>query len=239
MTRHKSAVATKRSLAMSYANATVSPAARLRAASGVIAIHAVMAVGVVAGLAITGVIAPPDTDTDVFNIPLDPPEVEPEVVPDDQVLTYVPPAAPVPPVNLVQNDPIEVVPVGPVISEVVIRDPRPELVAPPAPPPAPPAPLYDPVGPVPRNAQSWITTNDYSRADLTRNREGTAGYRLVVGSDGRVDACEITRSSGHASLDTATCRLLERRARFDAARDGRGERVVGSYSGSVTWQIPD
>jgi protein TonB len=85
----------------------------------------------------------------------------------------------------------------------------------------------------------WITTDDYSRSDLTRNREGTARYRLVIGSDGRVDACEITSSTGHTSLDTATCRLIERRARFDPATNSQGNRVVGTYSGSVTWQIPE
>lgn len=222
---------------MSYANATVSPAARIRAASGVIAIHALLGAGVVLGLAVTGVITTEEPPIDVIDIPIDPPVVEPEVIPDDPVTSYTPPAAPVPPMDFTRSDPVETVPVGPTIPDYVPRTIPTPSFDPPAPPT--PAPLFNPVGPVPRGAQGWITTDDYSRADLTRGREGTASYRLVVGSDGRVDACEITRSSGHASLDTNTCRLLERRARFDAARDNRGERVVGSYTGSVTWQIPD
>lgn len=61
----------------------------------------------------------------------------------------------------------------------------------------------------------------------------------MIGSNGRVNECEITRSSGHASLDRNTCRLIERRARFDPATNNRGETTVGTYSGSITWQIPD
>ena len=92
----------------------------------------------------------------------------------------------------------------------------------------------------PRNGPAgWITSNDYARSDLVREREGTAGYRLVIGSNGRVDACEITRSSGHASLDSNTCRLIESRARFEPAKNNRGETTVGTYTGTVTWQIPE
>ncbi|ANC50469.1 hypothetical protein CP97_14783 [Aurantiacibacter atlanticus] len=54
-----------------------------------------------------------------------------------------------------------------------------------------------------------------------------------------MNACEIIGSTGHASLDNATCRLIERRARFDPATSTSGETVVGTYTGTVTWQIPD
>ena len=62
---------------------------------------------------------------------------------------------------------------------------------------------------------------------------------MVVGSDGRVDACEITRSSGNAELDAATCKNVTRRARFEPATNGDGQKVVGSYSSTVRWQLPD
>ena len=42
-----------------------------------------------------------------------------------------------------------------------------------------------------------------------------------------------------AGLDAATCKLLTRRARFEAASDETGAKIVGSYSGSVRWEIPD
>jgi protein TonB len=40
------------------------------------------------------------------------------------------------------------------------------------------------------------------------------------------------------SLDGATCDLVTKRARFDAARDGNGKPVAGTYSNAVKWSIP-
>ncbi len=228
---------------MSYANTTASPAARLRAASGVIAIHALVGAGVVAGLTITGTISPPAKIVDTFDVtnPPPPPPPEPQVVPDPAPLPYAPPAAPEPPLRLDRPAPIDVVPVTPNMPTDLVLVPPPRAIPAPTPavtPSAPPA--IDPVSASPRNGPAgWITTNDYARSDLVREREGTAGYRLVIGSDGRVDACEITRSSGHSTLDRNTCRLIERRARFDPAKNNRGETTVGTYTGSVTWQIPE
>ncbi|KRA83821.1 hypothetical protein ASD76_07340 [Altererythrobacter sp. Root672] len=65
------------------------------------------------------------------------------------------------------------------------------------------------------------------------------GYSLIIGSNGRVSACDVVRSSGNSQLDEATCRLITRRARFDPATDGSGAKIIGSFSGTVLWQIPD
>jgi protein TonB len=98
----------------------------------------------------------------------------------------------------------------------------------------------DPVGVKPINSPAgWVTTNDYPAGDIRQEHEGVAGFRVVVGTDGRVKSCEITSSSGFAGLDRATCRNVERRARFDAAKDANGNKVVGTYSNKVLWQIPD
>lgn len=227
---------------MSYANATVSPAARLRAATGVIAIHALVGFGVIAGLTISGVIDPPGPVVGTWDITDPPPPPPPqEVTPQPQEQAFAPVTAPQPPIELERTAPVEAEPVTPNISDQVVLRPTPDLIEIPGPAVTPSvAPAIEPVPARPRNGPAgWITTNDYSRSDLTREREGTASYRLVIGSDGRVDACEITRSSGHSTLDRNTCRLLESRARFDAATNNKGERTVGTYSGSVTWQIPD
>ena len=226
---------------MSYANATVSPAARLRAASGVIAIHALLGAGVILGLAATGVIEPPGKIIDTFDVRDIPPPPPPTATPEPVEQAYAPITAPDPVVRIERDAPVTAEPVTPNIADTVVLTPPPRVIEVPGPVATPSlAPSISPVGAIPRNGPSgWISTDDYARSDLIREREGTANYRLVVGSDGRVDACEITRSSGHATLDRNTCRLIERRARFDPATNTRGETVVGTYSGSVTWQIPD
>ena len=101
-----------------------------------------------------------------------------------------------------------------------------------------PPPRFDPIAPRARNG-GWVTDSDYRTPWINRGWEGTAGFRLRIGTDGRVDSCTITDSTGHSALDEATCRLVQRRARFDPARNERGETVSGSFSSAVRWQIPE
>ena len=103
-----------------------------------------------------------------------------------------------------------------------------------------PSPSFSPVSPEPRgNPGDWITNRDYRTSWINRGLEGIAGFTVQIDSRGRVNDCTITRSTGHAALDTATCRLVERRARFEPARDSTGNIVPGTYSNSVAWEIPE
>src|SRR3546814_12523039 len=89
--------------------------------------------------------------------------------------------------------------------------------APPAPPP-PPQPKREAVGAKPRsNPGSWATNADYPSSALRNEEEGTTGFRVTVGTNGRVTDCSVTSSSGSSTLDAATCRLINRRARFTPA----------------------
>ncbi len=102
-----------------------------------------------------------------------------------------------------------------------------------------PSPMADAVGAVPRgNPGGWITTSDYRTRWINEGLSGTASFTLKIDASGRVTNCSITKSTGHDVLDGATCRLLERRARFTPARNGNGDKVAGSYSSSINWQIP-
>ncbi len=229
---------------MSYVHSHADPAARAKAVILVGSIHALLGVGLVIGLTFTGVITVP-THIDVINVdrkedPEIPPPPPDETVVDD---SFVKPVAPIPPLDLGNRPPVET----DVFDSADPLEPT-GLVAGPTPLPTFAAPLPTPsaspsfaaIGARPRNSQSgWITNDDYPRAGITRQLEGTARYRLIVGSNGRVDACEITASTGHQVLDAATCRLIERNARFDAAKDETGRTVVGTFTGQVTWQIPD
>jgi len=107
-------------------------------------------------------------------------------------------------------------------------------------PPTPPSPAFTPNPARPRGDKSqWATTSDYPARDLREGNQGTPGFTLTIGSDGRVTDCTITRSSGFAGLDDATCRNVSRRARFEAAIDGNGKRVPGTYSSNIRWVIPE
>jgi periplasmic protein TonB len=88
------------------------------------------------------------------------------------------------------------------------------------------------------NPGAWATTTDYPSRALNQGREGTTGFRVSVGPDGKVTDCQITSSSGHGDLDSATCANVKRRARFEPALDNAGNPTSGSYGNRVTWRIP-
>lgn len=220
---------------MSYVTHSQDPRRRATAVAGVVAIHAAIGAVLVTGLSFTGVIKLDQRPKTTF-IPeaKDPPPPPPpdKIVPE--VAKFV---APKPPVDLTQFTPIQPKVFDPldIPDPVVIPQPAPSL----APQPRP-QPSFAPKRAAPRNdAARWVVTDDYPSRALREGAEGVAGFRVVVGSDGKVDACEITNSSGNAELDAATCRNVSRRARFDAATDGNDQKVVGSYASQVRWQIPD
>lgn len=106
--------------------------------------------------------------------------------------------------------------------------------------PTPSASPFDPVSAAPRNNPArWVLNSDYRASWLRQGLSGSARFTLTIDAAGKVAWCSITRSTGHGVLDAATCELVSKRARFDAARDGTGKPVSGSYTGSITWSIPD
>ncbi len=88
------------------------------------------------------------------------------------------------------------------------------------------------------NTSRWVTNDDYRSRWNLEKMAGTARFALAIDARGKVTGCTITRSTGHAPLGAATCDLVTKRARFEAARDGTGKPVAGNYSGVITWQIP-
>lgn len=84
---------------------------------------------------------------------------------------------------------------------------------------------------------SLISQEDYPAAALRNEEQGTVGFRLNVGNDGRVQSCSIVTSSGSASLDSATCRIMASRARFTPATNDKGEAVDGSVQSRIAWRI--
>ncbi len=108
------------------------------------------------------------------------------------------------------------------------------------PDPGPSASPFDPVGARPRgNPGKWVTNDDYRSRWIMEELSGTARFTLAINASGKVTGCTVTRSTGHAPLDAATCDLVTKRARFEAARDGNGKAVAGTYSGTITWRIPE
>lgn len=107
------------------------------------------------------------------------------------------------------------------------------------PEPSQPPSRFTPELAKPRNdVARWVTTEDYPTADVRAGHTGSVHFRVAIDASGRVSDCTILQSSGYPGLDAATCRNVSKRARFDPATDSAGERVAGTYSGSIRWVIP-
>lgn len=155
-----------------------------------------------------------------------PPEPQPETAPP-------PPVAPPPPISVATNPPqVRTQQTIPPPAPPALRIPPAAPVAPPAPPPPPPPPPppADPLRPS-NNPGTWISDSDYRSSWVSREYSGTVSFTVSVGSNGRVSGCSVTGGSAPGELKDATCRLVERRARFKGS--------AGSWSGTVRWQIPD
>ncbi len=195
-------------------------------------LHVLVGYALVTGLAYEAYKKVKDV-TAAVNIKEEKPPEEPPPPPPKQDTPPPPIVAPPPPISF--NAPasqIETVTTPPPVAL------PPAPVAVPAPPP-PPAPRFQPVAAKPKgNPGNWATTNDYPSRALREEREGTTGFRLTIGPDGKVLDCVVTRSSGSSDLDEAACSNIRRRARFDPAKDGDGNPTTGSYASSVRWVIP-
>jgi protein TonB len=64
-------------------------------------------------------------------------------------------------------------------------------------------------------------------------------FLVTVDEVGVPLTCEVTGSSGSAELDNATCKLVQRRAKFAPATDKAGAATVGYYFNSARWFIPE
>ena len=109
-------------------------------------------------------------------------------------------------------------------------------------PPAAAVPPSDAAGPTPPRPRApiprHVSPNDYPQAALQARQSGRVAVRLGIGAEGRVTDCTVTASSRSAALDSATCRLLRSRVRFEPARDAAGRPVAGTYTTFVDWTLP-
>ena len=79
-----------------------------------------------------------------------------------------------------------------------------------------------------------IRPSDYPRPKSTEP-ERIVRFRVLVGTNGRLTGCRVTRSSGYPDLDAVTCRLYERRFRFAPARDVWGQAVPQMLDADHAW----
>lgn len=88
-----------------------------------------------------------------------------------------------------------------------------------------------------RQIAGQITGNDYPRRPFEAGIGGTLFVRYIVGVRGRVTDCTVTRSSGNAELDQATCRLITERFRFRPRRNAAGRPIPAVIVEDHSWVV--
>jgi len=181
------------------------------------------------------------TIVDVDEPPPPPPEVPPPPPPPDQPQTPPPPTTVVSPPPIVQT-PVQTPPMqtSPVIppSQPTAPPAPPAPPSPPAPPAAPPAPVRSQAATSKGDPHGWFSTDDYPDAALRAEASGRVQARLTIGTDGRVSGCSVTASSGNSALDSATCRVAQRKGRYSPAKDQNGNPISDTATISIRWEVP-
>lgn len=160
-----------------------------------------------------------------------PPEEPPPPPPKD---IEIPPFVPPPEVSVQQE-------AAPTITvQQTVQQVAPPVFTPPAPPapPAAPAPSAPPTAATPKGRGNSISEDDYPDASRRAEEQGVTRVQYTVATDGRAMNCKVTASSGSPRLDDATCKIIERRFRFNpATRDGKP--VEETKTQPVRWQLKD
>lgn len=219
---------------MSYLDRSTDPNRRTTAITGVIVIHALIGYLLLTGLVYTFA---PRQGPGVQGYPIPLPSPPPPTPTPQPRASHDPTPFPAPPQPFPFPSPTPAPtypPPGPTPGPTATSDPVPLPT-----PTATRSALFRPLPAEPKgDPRAWVTADDYPPRDLREGNEGTTSFRVVIGTNGKVSACEVVRSSGHPGLDAATCKAVSARARFAPATDENGATVVGTYANTVRWQIP-
>ncbi len=201
-------------------------------------LHALLGYALITGLAYN-VVKKVAADLKTFNVEEEPPppEEKPPPPPPDQP-TPPPPVVTPPPIVRTNTMPPPIVTTNVAPPPVITPTAPPAPPRPPAPPPPPPPPRKVQPARAKANLVSLFSDEDYPASAVRAGESGATGFRLDVGTNGRVSACTVTSSSGSSALDSTTCRLLRSRARFTPATDSTGAATTDTVTGRIVWRLP-
>ncbi len=227
---------------MSYLDQPQTSNRRLIALALAALIHVLLGYAFVTGLAtkiVKQIVDPIEAVPIEEKVAEEPPPPPPEQLEEIPVVTPPPIVSvdrPPPPTTITTETTV----VRPTAPPPVVAPPAPVEAPPPPPPPPPPAPKAEPTPPKLRgNRLKLITNDDYPEASIRAEEEGRTFVTYDVNAEGRVENCQVTRSSGSRRLDEATCTLITRRFRYDPGKDADGRPVrVSGFQDSVTWRLP-
>ena len=204
-------------------------------------LHGAAAVGLLSAFAGGLIQLVPKGDLPVQFFPVDPPTQEPTVTPTSKVVEHKAARDPIAPERKIDLSGDNTISISDFPMPKTIDEFPGDNVIDTGPTPTPsPSASFAPTGARPLGRPGlWVTDNDYPSGALRRGEQGVTGFSLTIGPDGRVRDCVVTRSSGSAELDRATCAKVSARARFSPAKDGSGSGGDDGRTVGHDWEIPN
>ena len=92
--------------------------------------------------------------------------------------------------------------------------------------------------PQPVEPAAWFSNDDYPADALRGGQAGEVNFSVQVDANGAPSSCSIAQSSGSPSLDSVTCNIIMRKARFVPAHGPDGANIASRYDGHVRWSMP-
>jgi TonB family protein len=89
-----------------------------------------------------------------------------------------------------------------------------------------------------RKSNGDIQFANYPRESLQRGEEGVVGIKVRLDRQARLLSCAVSKSSGYAALDAASCDLLIANARMKPFLNPDGRKVEKEAEGQVVWKLP-
>lgn len=99
------------------------------------------------------------------------------------------------------------------------------------------APTAEPPS-VRRSANGEFITRHYPYGALKKGESGKVTFEVTIEPDGALGSCEVTGSSGFATLDRETCEFITKYARLQPVRNAEGRAVRAVQQGYINWQLP-
>lgn len=86
------------------------------------------------------------------------------------------------------------------------------------------------------NPANWFRPEDYPSGMNHMGLGGAVIIRLLVGADGSVQKCEVTKSGGDKVFQDATCTAANKRAKFRPAIAADGQPVASVWIKRIDWR---
>jgi hypothetical protein len=93
------------------------------------------------------------------------------------------------------------------------------------------------MAPTPTNSDRWLTPDDVPLKDLKANSQTVVRMGITVDPDGNVQDCRVEQSNAPTKVDDYTCKLMKRRARFQAAVGADGRPAYGVYRAAIEYWV--